>query len=159
MAAGDLLPTEGEDYAAEVNGLLLAPSKGWGGADWWLIDDIAGLQDVDVKDQDTSYDLADGSTAAEDFDTDGILVFTIACHTGSASTAELAIADVRAAFRRGTDTAAHLWVPGLEHVRFDGRTRGAKFKRLNMRAGVVQAQATFHALDPTIHIVAPPEDP
>lgn len=155
MVAGDLLPTEGEDYAAEVNGLLLAPFKGWGGATWWLLD-IAGLQDVDVKDQDASYDLADGSAGAEDFDTDGILVFTIACHTGSASTAELAIADVRAAFRRGVDASAHLWVPGLEHVRFDGRTRGAKFKRINMRAGVAQAQATFHALDPTIHEVEAP---
>lgn len=155
MPAGDQLPTSGESYAAEVNGLLLAPSKGWGDADWWLLD-IAGLQDVDVRDQDTAYDLADGSAGAEDFDADGILVFTIACHTGSASTAELAIADVRAAFRRGVDCSAHLWVPGLEHVRLDGRTRGAKFKRLNMAKGVAQAQATFHALDPTIHEVEAP---
>lgn len=159
MPAGDQLPTSGESYAAEVNGLLLAPEKGWGDATWWLINDIAGLQDVDVRDQDTAYDLADGSAGAEDFDADGILVFTVACHTKAASSAELAIADVRAAFRRGVDCSAHLYVPGLGHVRLDGRARGAKFKRLNMAAGVAQAQATFHALDPTIHIVAPPEDP
>lgn len=159
MPAGDQLPTTGESYAAEVNGLLLAPSKGWGGADWWLINDIAGLGDVDVRDQDTPYDLADGSAGAEDFDADAVLIFTIACHTTAASSAELAMADVREAFRRGTDCSAHLYVPGLGHVRFDGRTRGAKFKRLNMAKGVAQAQATFHALDPTIHIVAPPEEP
>ena len=158
MAAGDLLPTEGEVYAAEVNGLLLAPHQGWGDADWWLLK-VDGLQDADVRSQDTGFDLADGAIGATDTDAVSVLVFTIACHTGLTSTAELAIADVREAFRRGVDTEAHLWVPGLSHVRLDGRTRGAKFERINMRAGVAQAQATFHALDPTIHLVPPPEDP
>lgn len=158
MAAGDLLPTTGEMYAAEVNSLLLAPSKGWGDADWWLIG-VDGLFDATVRDQDTEFDLVDGAIGAVDTDGVSVIVFTLACHTGLASTAELAIADLRTAFRSGGDTAAHLWVPGPGHVRFDGRTRGAKFQRLNMAAGVAQAQATFHALDPTIHVIPPPEEP
>ena len=158
MAAGDQLPASGESYAAEVNGLLFAPSKGWGGATWWIIK-LDGFGDVAVRNQDTDLDLADGAVGAVDTDAPALLGFTIACHTGAASTAELAIADVREAFRRGADAEAHLYVPGLGHVRLDGRTRGAKFERINMRAGVAQAQASFYALDPTIRIIAPPEEP
>lgn len=146
MPAGDLLPTSGEQYALEVRGFLAADS-GFGSADWWIVQ-IDGLGDVIVRDQDTQLDLANGAVAATDTFGAVPLIFTLTCRTGSASTAEEAYADVAAAFAPGGDEELHLWVPGIGHIYYDGRCRGAVPKRQFMAGGVMFAQVTFMALNP-----------
>lgn len=153
MAAGDLLPTSGEQYAIEVRGFLAADA-GFGGADWY-VKNVDSFGDEIVEDQDTGLDLTDGVVAATDTLGAVPLIFTLACGTGSASTAELAYLDVKAAFTKGTDEELHMYVPGVGHVYFVGRCRGSSPKRVFMAGGVMWAQVTFLATDPTMNVVTP----
>lgn len=155
MPAGDLLPTEGELYAAEVNELLLAPYKGFGDADWWITE-LTGFGDTAVKDQDVAFDGLDGGLAGPDYLTETALVFTVACNAGTASAGEAAYRTLRAAFLPGPDVELHLWAPDWGHIYLTGRTRGSVPKRVHMAKGILFAQATFIALDPTITEVPAP---
>lgn len=147
MPAGDLLPTSGEDYAAEARGLLIA--KNFGGADWW-IRELSGLGDVDVADQDIDNPLVDGAIGTVDKVAAPLIVVSVMCATGLASTAELAAADLADAFTAGTDDELHLYVPGRGHVYLNGRYRGARVTN-RQTGGAFQAIAQFLATDPTIY--------
>lgn len=150
MPAGDLLPTSGEAFAVEARGFLAYTGETWD------IREIAGFGDVIVKQQDTSLDLSDGVVAATDSLDAVPLVFTLRCATGSASTAELAYLDVAEAFAPGPGDVLHMWVPGIGHVSFSGRYRGAVARRVSVPGGVMLAQATFLATDPTMTVVEAP---
>lgn len=150
MPAGDLLPTSGENYAAEARGLLIA-AGGFGDADWW-IRDIAGFGDVDVADQDVDNPIVDGTNATVDKVTAPLIVLSVMCATGLTSTAELAAVDLADAFTAGVDAPLHLYVPGRGKVYLTGRYRGAKITS-RQTGGSFQAVAQFLATDPTIHEV------
>lgn len=148
MPAGDLLPTSGEDYAAEARGLLIA-ARGFGDADWW-IRDLSGFGDADVADQDVDNPLVDGTNATADKVSAPLIVLSVMCATGATSDAELAAADLTEAFTAGTDDVLHLYVPGRGHVYMNGRYRGAKVTS-RQTGGAFQAVAQFLATDPTIY--------
>lgn len=149
MADGDMLPTTGDCYAAQLGDYLIA-DDGFGGADWWITE-LDGFGDQDVKTQDMPYALAHGSKATVDLlDTMGI-VFTLRCDAGTAGAGELAFKALGEAwFPTSTDVDLHLWVPGRGHCKVTGRPRPVKGTRLFMAKGVWLAVATFEATDPEI---------
>lgn len=144
MAAGDDLPTSGEEYAAEARGLLIA--KDFGDAVWY-IRDLSGLGDNDVDNQDVDNPRIAGTNGTVDKDTAPLLVLSLMCKTGLTSTAELAVVDLTTAFKAGDDDELHLYVPGRGHLAYDGRYRGSKVTS-RKPGGVFQAVAQFLATTP-----------
>ena len=151
MAAGDLLPTSGDTYAAELRAYLIADTEDW------KIKRMKGLGDTRVKARDTSLDTADGSVAAADYLEAFPLIFTLQCRTGDPGDAELAIVDLQDAWAPSTtDLELHLWVPGREHLKVTGRPRDLDVDRVFMPGGAVDAQATFLVLDAVVETVEAP---
>ena len=149
MAAGDLLPTSGEHYAAELRAYLMADSE------VWKITGVSGIGSMRVKSADTSLDLANGSVAASDFLDAWPLIINMRCVTGSPSTAELALVDLGEAWAPSlTDLELHMWVPGREHIKVSGRPRDLDADRVFMPGGVMKAQATFFVVDAAVETVA-----
>lgn len=154
MPAGDRLPTSGDTFALEVNGFLAA-DNGFDGADWWIVGDLTGFGEITVRDQDTDLHGVNGAMAALDTIAKQPIIATLACNTGTASTAEAAYREAATAFTAGPDTELHIWAPDWGHVYYTGRGRGSVPRRINMASGVMFAQCTFMALDPTPVEVAP----
>lgn len=150
MAAGDLLPTSGETYAAELRAYLMAETEDW------RITDLKGLGGVKVKARDTGLDSADGSIAAADYLEDWPLIVNMRCSVGSASAAELAIVDLQDAWTASAeDLELHLWIPGREHLKVTGRPRDLEVDRIRpMSSGVAKAQAVFQVLNTLVEVVA-----
>ena len=150
MPAGDLLPTSGDCYAAQIGDYLFA-DDGFGGADWW-INELDGFGDQDPKTKDMPYALTHGSKATVDLLDDMAIVFTLRCDAGTPGAGELAFkALCEAWFPTSVDQELHLWVPGRGHCMVTGRTRPVKGTRLFMAKGKWLAVATFIATDPEIH--------
>jgi len=150
MAAGDLLPTSGEVYAAELRLYLMAEAEDF------AITGMSGLSGVRVKSRDTKLNAAAGAVASSDFAEEWPLIINLRCATGSASTAELALVDLAEAWAPSTtDIELHLWVPGLEHIKVTGRPRDLDPDRVRpMASGIIKAQATFMVLNTLVEAVA-----
>lgn len=150
MPAGDLLPTSGEVYAAELRAYLMGP-----GADF-EITGIAGLGGVRVKSRDTKLNAAAGSVGSTDFADEWPLILNMRCATGLASTAELALAGLQTAWAESTtDLELHLWIPGREHIFVTGRPRDLDPDRVRpMASGVIKAQGTFMVLNTLVEEAA-----
>jgi len=154
MPAGDLLPTSGDTYAAELRGYLMSDTSDW------VIRAVKGLGGLKIKSQDTPLDLGDGSVGASDFLDDWPLILNLQCKTGAPGSAELALVDLQEAWTASTtDLELHMWVPGLEHIKMLGRPRDLDPERVFMPGGIIAAQATFVAHDPAVTPVPPPEEP
>jgi len=150
MAAGDLLPTSGEVYAAELRLYLMADGEDF------AITGLSGLSGVRVKSRDTKLNAAAGAVGSSDFAEEWPLIINLRCATGSASTAELALVDLAEAWAPSTtDIELHLWVPGLEHIKVTGRPRDLDPDRVRpMASGIIKAQATFMVLNTLVEAVA-----
>lgn len=150
MPAGDLLPTSGETYAAELRAYLMADTEDF------RITNVAGLGGRKVKARDTEFGAADGSEAATDYAAAWPLIIDLACAMGSAADAELALVDLADAWGASdVDLELHLWVPGREHIKVTGRPRDLDPVRVRpMASGVIRAQATFLVLDTLEEAVA-----
>lgn len=151
MPAGDLLPTSGETYAAELRAYLIADTEDW------KIKGFKGLGDNKVKTRDTDIDGADGAVAAADYLEAFPIILTMRCRpTGpnAPSAGELAIVDLQDAWAPSTtDLELHLWVPGREHLKVTGRPRDLEIDRVNPAIGAVDAQAVFQVLDAVVEVV------
>ena len=148
MPAGDLLPTSGETYAAELRAYLIADTEDW------KIKGFKGLGDNKVKTRDTDIDGADGAVAAADYLEAFPLILTMRCRAGTPSAAELAIVDLQDAWAPSTtDLELHLWVPGREHLKVTGRPRDLEIDRVNPAIGAEDAQAVLQVLDAVVEVV------
>lgn len=153
MAAGDLLPTEPTWYAAEVNDYLMAPTKDYPGWPWW-VRTLDGFGDEAVEAQDVDRALTDGTTPTRDRKGSNLLVLGLRCATGDPGSAELAWQALGAVWRASSTTVElHLWVPGVQHVKHYGRTRGAKVDRIFMEGGVMEATCSFLCTEPDYEVV------
>jgi len=150
MAAGDLLPTSGEVYAAELRAYLMGPGAPF------EITSIAGLTGVRVKSRDTKLNAAPGSVGSTDFADEWPLILNLRCATGLASTAELALVDLAEAWAPSTsDLELHLWVAGRGHIFVTGRPRDLDPDRVRpMASGVIKAQGTFMVLNTLVEEAA-----
>lgn len=150
MPAGDLLPTSGEVYAAEIRAYLMADTEDF------AITAIVGLGGVRVKSRDTVLNAADGAVASSDFAQEWPLILNMRCATGLASTAELALVDLQEAWApSATDLELHLWVAGRGHIKVTGRPRDLDTDRVRpMASGVIKAQGTFLVLNTLVEDVA-----
>lgn len=143
MAAGDLLPTSGETYAAELRAYLMADT-----ADFAIFG-VSGLGGKKIKARDTSFGAAAGSEGATDYADAWPLILNMRCVLGSASAAELALVDLQTAWAESDeDIELHLWVPGREHIKVTGRPRDLDPDRVKpMSSGVIRVQARFDVLN------------
>lgn len=151
MAAGDLLPTSGETYAAELRAYLMADTA------TFKIWRVGGLNGNKIKKRDTSIDGGVGAVGAADYLDAWVLSLWLRCSTGLPSTAELALVDLKEAWLPATeDLELHMWVPGLEHIKLLGRPDDLEPDRVFMPGGVITAQAMFRVLNAEVVTVEAP---
>lgn len=153
MPDGDMLPTEGDTYAAQLDDVLLAGVERHPCAPFWITK-VDGFADLNPDPQDMPYSLVDGTKRTIDRQGDMAIVFTCMCGTGDAASMELAYMAVRTVWMsyRDRDADLHLWAPGWGRVKVIGRPRPLKRDLINPRKGVMQITATFLA-DPEIHLL------
>lgn len=145
MPAGDLLPTSGDTYAAEIRAYLMADT-----ADF-KIRKVAGLGGNKIKTRFASLDANDGSVGSTSFLEDWPLLLTLQCNTGSPGTAELALMDLQTAWTAADeDVELHMWAPGWEHIKMIGQPIDLDPDRIFMPGGIIRAQATFQVLDAAV---------
>lgn len=147
MPAGDLVVA---DYQAELRATLMGASSNYQIAP----PGIAGLGLPPVKSADTELGHADGSVAADDFR--GVRVITIPLIIGgdsaiSASTAMTRFTTLLTAWAPSTsDIPLYIRLPGWGKFHVNGRPRGLDEDLSQLKNGLINVLATFHALDPTI---------
>ena len=149
MPAGDLLA---EDWQHEVNGYLIGRDDGWD------VESVAGWMGNTVRPSDVDLALSDGAVST--LDTLGARVITLNLVVGDLATAADVIdaaSDLQTAWAPGADVDLHAKLPHLGHVKITGRCRDLVFANFDdgTNAGVLSAQATFYAADPTVEVVTP----
>jgi len=149
MPAGDLLPTDmeefGEIYAAEINGLLMGYTSAY------RISGISGPGDVKIRRITDDNGLGPGSSNGYDFLSSVNYDIQGWCHSGSASTGEIAIDALWQAWNPpegAVDVELHLWRPGFGHQYVTGRPVDMTPVREFMPGGYFTFVATFEASDP-----------
>lgn len=147
MAAGDLVVA---DFTYEIRTTL------FGAGTNYKIDDenIAGLGTAPVRSADVELFHEDGSYGSPDTYGPRVILLPL-LFNGTASQVGGWVKTWQTTLwvKTSTDIPLYLQLPGYGKFYVNGRPRGFDVDLTNLKFGLVTAEATFVALDPTIHYV------
>jgi hypothetical protein len=152
MTDGDLLPTSGNKYAAEIRDTLMGQP-----GSVWHVNKLVGPGTVKVRRSSGDNGLGHGSSNGLDFLDDIPYIIDMYCKTGDAASAELAVdalAEAWAPAEGLEDLRLDVYTPGRGHTAVLGRSEGIDPIREFPQGGLIRVQATFIATNPI-----PIEDP
>lgn len=111
------------------------------GSNYWIVQNVTGLDDIEVKGADTDLHFADGVVAARDYRAAHPIVADLMMVKGA--NVATAISGLRSAWAPSTtDLTLSASVHGSSYS-ITGRPRGLAIDRRLGAVGIVRAQATF----------------
>jgi len=147
MAAGDLISTV--PYQWELRSYLF----GTGRPCYNDSTGFTGWTSVGIKSVDSNRSFEDGSVATADLNGVRTIMFNLLIvYPGNEALAMQEYINLVTAWSRSAvDIPLYGYLPYLGKVHVSGRPRGLAEDMSRLWRGVIRAQATFVALDPTIH--------
>lgn len=144
MAAGDLVVA---DFQAEIRTTLFGDGTNYG------IDfkNIEGLGTAPVRSTDVELDQADGSYGSPDVYGPRVIIIPIVFEGTPSNVGSWAKTWQTTTWAKSsTDIPLYMQLPGFGKFHVNGRPRGFDVDITRIGFGIITAEATFVALDPTI---------